>query len=233
MKIKPTLVAGSAVLLTAVLLAAGQLAGPVRGTETAVATPVGKSNGALRESSRNLEQTAKSQKSPRKVMPDRTVHVARWEARLHDLETEGNSREQALPLLLGELAKSFEKRVVGEVMRLEDLPPLLRHGQLVDLQSAVGQETAAVIDHLGLDGDAHMAVTAAAMQPVWAELIYAGAATDPASRLSMLLLEKSRLTRLKSAMAIPDYDARQQAITDLSVWHQAELEAVIGTPASH
>jgi hypothetical protein len=231
MKIKTTLVAGSATLLAAVWLAAGQLAGPAKGIETTTGAPAGKSHGALRDKARSPGSAAESQNSPRKSRPDLAADLARWDARLRDLQTDGNSREQALHLLLDELAKSFEMQVMEEVLRLENVPPLLRHGRLVDLQSKVGGETAAVINHLGLNGDEHMAVAATAMQPVWAEMIYAGAASDPASRLSMLMLEKERLARLKSAMTIQEYDARQQAVADLSSWHQAELEAVLGTPA--
>ena len=232
MKTNATLVAGSAILLAAVLLAAGQLAGPIKGREAADAATAGRSRGTMRETSPSPDHAARSQKPPRNAKPERTGNVAHWETRLRELESAGNSREQALPLLLEELAKSFEKQVLEEVLQLEALPPLQRHGRLVDLQSAVGKETASVINHLGLDGEQHMAVTTAAMQPVWAELIYAGAASDPASRLNMLLLEKERLARLKSAMVVADYDARQQAVADLSGWHQAELEAVLGIPAA-
>jgi len=231
MKMKPNLLAGSAVLVVAALLAAGKIAGSNDTPETADAAPAATNHTTMRENTRSADHTVSTRRAPRKAMPDQAGDIARWETRLSELEHGGKSRGEAVSALLEELAKSYEMQVMEEVIGLENLPAMQRHGRLVEIQSSVGAETAAIINRLGLDGDLHMAVMATAMQPVWAELMYAGAASDPASRLGMMLLEKERLARLKAAMAITDYDARQQATADLSGWHQAELEAVLGSPA--
>jgi hypothetical protein len=229
MKMKPTLIAGCAVLVAAVLLATGKIAGTSDSSEKAEAAPATRNH--MREFTRGADRPARPERAPRKANPNPSGNVARWEARLSELESTGKGREEAVSALMDELAKSYGDRVMQEVIGLEDLPAIERHGRLVQIQSSVGEETAAVINRLGLDGDQHMAVMATAMQPVWAEMMYAGAASDPASRLGMMILEKERLARLKSAMEIRDYDARQQATAELSGWHQAELEAVLGAPA--
>lgn len=231
MKMKPTLAVGTAILIAAVLLAAGKIASPGKTTHSAESAPAATERTALRESARRVDHAGRPERAPRAAKRDNTGHAAPWEARLAELENGGKSRDEAIPQLMEELAKSYGDRVMQEVIGLEYLPAIERHGRLVQIQSSVGEETAAVINGLGLDGDQHMAVMATAMQPVWAELMYAGAASDPASRLGMMILEKERLARLKSAMEIRDYDARQQATAELSGWHQAELEAVLGAPA--
>ena len=112
---------------------------------------------------------------------------------------------------------------------LAGLPPVERLQRLAELEAAARDFTLAALEPLDIDDQTRVHATACALEPVWAEIQYADAAPDPASRLALLRLDRERMTRFHKARALVDENERAQAMAELSVWYQASLESLFTT----
>lgn len=112
---------------------------------------------------------------------------------------------------------------------LAGLPPLERLRRLAEIEAAARESTLAALEPLDIDDQARVHATACALEPVWAEIQYAEAAPDPASRLALLRLDRERMTRFHKARALVDENEHAQAMAELSIWYQASLESLFTT----
>lgn len=112
---------------------------------------------------------------------------------------------------------------------LAGLPPLERLRRLAELEAAARESTLTALERLDIDDQARVHATACALEPVWAEIQYAEAAPDPASRLALLRLDRERMTRFHKARAVVDENERAQAMAELSIWYQASLDSLFVT----
>ena len=112
---------------------------------------------------------------------------------------------------------------------LAGLPPLERLNRLAEVEAAARDFTLAALEPLDIDDEARVHATACALEPVWAEIQYANAAPDPASRLALLRLDRERMTRFQKARALVEGNERAQAMAELSAWYQASLDSLFAT----
>lgn len=112
---------------------------------------------------------------------------------------------------------------------LAGLPPVERLQRLAELEAAAREITLAALERLDIDDQTRVHATACALEPVWAEIQYAEAAPDPASRLALLRLDRERMTRFHKARALVDENERAQAMAELGIWYQASLESLFAT----
>jgi hypothetical protein len=112
---------------------------------------------------------------------------------------------------------------------LAGLPPLERLRRLAELEAAARESTLTALERLDIDDGTRVHATACALEPVWAEIQYAEAAPDPASRLALLRLDRERMTRFHKARAVVDENERAQAMAELSIWYQASLDSLFVT----
>jgi hypothetical protein len=112
---------------------------------------------------------------------------------------------------------------------LAGLPPLERLQRLAELEAAARESTLTALERLDIDDGTRVHATACALEPVWAEIQYAEAAPDPASRLALLRLDRERMTRFHKARAQVDRNERAQAMAELNGWYQASLDSLFGT----
>lgn len=112
---------------------------------------------------------------------------------------------------------------------LAGLPPVERLQRLAEIEAAARDFTLAALEPLDIDDEARVHATACALEPVWAEVQYANAAPDPASRLALLRLDRERMNRFQKARALVDENERAEAMAELSIWYQASLESIFAT----
>jgi hypothetical protein len=112
---------------------------------------------------------------------------------------------------------------------LTGLPPLERLRRLAEIEAAAREFTLAALDLLDIDDETRVHATACALEPVWAEIQYANAAPDPASRLALLRLDRERMARFQKARALVDGNERAQAMAELDAWYQASLDSLFAT----
>ena len=110
-------------------------------------------------------------------------------------------------------------------------PSPLRARRLAELEAAAREFTLAALERLDIDDGTRVHATACALEPVWAEIQYAEAAPDPASRLALLRLDRERMTRFQKARAQVDRNERAQAMAELDAWYQASLESLFPSDA--
>ena len=115
---------------------------------------------------------------------------------------------------------------------LAGLPPVERLQHLAEIEAAARDFTLAALEPLDIDDEARVHATACALEPVWAEIQYANAAPDPASRLALLRLDRERMTRFQKARALVDENERAEAMAELSIWYQASLDSLFETDAT-
>jgi hypothetical protein len=115
---------------------------------------------------------------------------------------------------------------------LAGLPPVERLQHLAEIEAAARDFTLAALEPLDIDDEARVHATACALEPVWAEIQYANAAPDPASRLALLRLDRERMNRFHKARALVDGNERAEAMAELSIWYQASLDSLFETDAT-
>jgi hypothetical protein len=115
---------------------------------------------------------------------------------------------------------------------LAGLPPVERLQHLAEIETAARDFTLAALEPLDIDDEARVHATACALEPVWAEIQYANAAPDPASRLALLRLDRERMNRFQKARALADENERAEAMAELSIWYQASLDSLFETDAT-
>ncbi len=114
---------------------------------------------------------------------------------------------------------------------LAGLPPVEHLQRLAELEAAAREFTLAALERLDIDDGTRVHATACALEPVWAEIQYAEAAPDPASRLALLRLDRERMTRFQKARSQVDRNERAQAMAELDAWYQASLESLFPSDA--
>jgi hypothetical protein len=112
---------------------------------------------------------------------------------------------------------------------LAGLPPVERLRHLAEIEAAARDFTLAALEPLDIDDEARVHATACALEPVWAEIQYANAAPDPASRLALLRLDRERMARFQKARALVDGNERAQTMAELDAWYQASLDSLFAT----
>lgn len=155
-----------------------------------------------------------------------------WSLRFDQLTAAGTSREQAVGMLLSEIDGVFSQWVAEGIAPLAARPPAERYDELELIAQAVREGAAAVIERLGLPGARHESVAAAAMDLVRAEIEYAEAAPDPASRLAMLRLDRERQQRLAGLEGIADETERARMLSGIDEWYESGLASVFPDEAA-
>ena len=156
-------------------------------------------------------------------------HLADWRERLEHLANQLGGREQAIAALLAEIDTAFAGWANEQVTTLANLPPLERYDRLAEIETEVTDGAAAIIGQLGLDASLCATVAAGPLETIAAEIQYAEAAPDPASRLAMLRLDRERQTRLERALSLTDETAKAQAMIELDGWYDAGLGGIFAT----
>lgn len=157
-------------------------------------------------------------------------HLAAWSDRLATLEAESGDRERAVRTLLEEIDATYRQWLDGELNPVAALPPAERYDLLAEIQQAMSEGTAAILDQLGLEESHRLAATAGPAEALAAETQYAEAAKDSAARLALLRLDREREARLEKALAIADEAARGTAMAELEAWYDAGLGGIFTPP---
>lgn len=159
-------------------------------------------------------------------------NLDRWSLRFEQLTAAGGNREEAVEVLRGEIDAVFSQWVADGIAPLAALPAAERYDALEILSQSVREGAAAVMDRLGLPGARHESLIRGAMEKVRAEVEYAEAAPDHASRLAMLRLDRERQQRLVELDAIGDEAERTRRLAGIDEWYETGLASVFPDEAS-
>lgn len=225
MKTKALIVLASATFGTAVFLA-DHLTGPSATPE--VRNPVQES----RQSAARPAPLATPDIEPDPAIQEdagNAANLANWQTRFNTLLQQNPDSDEAVRLLLAEMDAAYGDWVTNQITPLAALPPGERYDRLAEIEIAVQEGAAAILDLLEIEGSRHVSVLAGPLEAVSAEIQYAEAAPDPASRLAMLRLDRERESRLEVALAITDDSAKTQAIAGLDEWYDNGLGGIFAT----
>lgn len=211
MKTKVLLVAGTSLLLTAValVLQPAPQSKPVAMEARKQSNSVGRISPAWQENhTAAAKPTAQRQRSdaPR--------------------EMPGND-EDAVDALLAEVSSTYGDQVQAGIARLVELPSAEHDEELAEIGRSVADSMNVILENLGIDENRRAAATAAAADTIVAEIQYAEAAPDPASRLALLWLDRERQVRADQALALTDPAEQSQALAELEAWHADGLGGII------
>lgn len=156
-------------------------------------------------------------------------NLADWQARFTTLLQQGESSDDAVRLLLAEMDTAYGNWVAGQIAALAKLPPAERYDRLAEIEIAVQEGAAAILDLLEIEGSRHVSVLAGPLEAIAAEIQYAESAPDPHSRLALLRLDREREARLENALAITEDSAKTQAIAELETWYDTGLGGIFAT----
>ena len=162
---------------------------------------------------------------------DEEANLAGWQRRFHALLEEKGNREEAVAAILAEVDGVFGAWVGGRLASLGSLPPGERYDPLASIDESVRGGAAAIVELLEIQGGDHVSIAAGALEAVEAEMHYAEAAPDSASRLAMLRLDKERQERLDGLMSIVDEAAMTRAMDELNQWYETGLAKVFSDDA--
>lgn len=200
------------------------------------ATPTGQSLTAARKATAALPVESADHAGD-SVKPstanDETANLAEWNTRFEALLEEKGNRDEAVTALLTEIDGVFGHWVQDQITPLADLPPTERYDGLAIIEASVQEGAAAILKQLGLKGLRHVRVAAGALEAVTAEMQYAEAAPDHASRLALLRLDGERLDRMQQAGIVDDETARTRAMVDLDIWYEAGLAKIFTDEETH
>jgi hypothetical protein len=154
------------------------------------------------------------------------ANLADWQARFNNLLQQGESSDDAVRLLLAEMDEVFGNWVASQIAALAELPPGERYDRLTEIEIAVQEGAAAILDLLEIEGSRHVSVLAGPLEAVSAEIQYAESAPDPQSRLALLRLDREREARMEKVLAITDDSAKSQAIAELDSWYDTGLGGI-------
>lgn len=160
---------------------------------------------------------------------DEASNLADWQDRFENLLQQGESSEDAVRLLLAEMDAVFGDWVAGQIALLAELPSAERYDRLSEIEIAVQEGAAAILDLLEIEGSRHVSVLAGPLEAVSAEIQYAESAPDPQSRLAMLRLDREREARMENALALTDDSAKSQAVAELETWYDSGLGGIFAT----
>ncbi len=218
MKTKYSIALASAAIGIAVFLAGN----------TADTTATTEVRPAVRKSDRPLTRSVALAAPEPAVQEDSSeaANLADWQARFDNLLQQGESSTDAVRLLLAEMDSVFGDWVSGQIAPLAKLPPAERYDRLAEIEIAVQEGAAAILDLLEIEGGRHVSVLAGPLEAVSAEIQYAESAPDPASRLALLRLDREREARMEQALAITGESAKSQAISNLDAWYDTGLGGI-------
>jgi hypothetical protein len=222
MKTKATIALASAALGIAVFLA-GNTAGPTASSN--VKLSVQKST---RPAARAHSVAAPISEPEPEIHEDRgeSANLADWQARFDNLLQQGESSDDAVRLLLAEMDAVYGNWVAGQIATLAILPPGERYDRLAEIEIAVQEGAAAILDLLEIEGSRHVSVLAGPLEAVAAEIQYAESAPDHSTRMALLHLDQERENRLEKMLAITDDSAKSQAISELDTWYDTGLGGI-------
>ncbi len=223
MKTTPIL-AGTLLALAAGLLITG------RPTEAPAGTPAPESRSSAKFRHRPPAAEAAARRSAPPAEDPEAANLAAWNERFDALLAEHGDRADAVGALLAEIDDRYLEWVGGQLEPVTGLPPAARYDELSDIAISVDAGTAAIFEQLGIDESQRPGVTDGAAELVVAEIQYAEAAPDTATRLALHRLDREREVRLESALAQADEVARSQAVTELESWYEAGMGGIFAAP---
>ena len=211
MKTKVLLIAGTGLFLTAVTL---------------VIDPAPRSKPVAMEA-------LKPSNSVRRISPVRQENTAEasnptaLRQRFDSLLEKSGDREDAVDALLAEVSSTYGDQVQAGIARLADLPPAEHDDELAEIGRSVAGSMNLILENLGIDESRRAAATAAAADTIVAEIQYAEAAPDPASRLALLWLGRERQARADEALTLADPTEQSQALAELEAWYADGLGGIV------
>lgn len=163
---------------------------------------------------------ARSEKSARKQP------AAELTRRFDEILVSKSDADQKLAAITGTAGAWLQERID----LLEGLKPVDRYRKLSGIESEARELVLAEFERMGIEEELRVKLLAGALEPVHAEIQYASAAPDPASRLAMLRLDRERLLRLQQARTSTDENQKFAQLAELNSWYQNGLEAILGNP---
>lgn len=158
-----------------------------------------------------------------------SANLAQWQARFNTLLQQGTSSDEAVRLLLAEMDAVYGNWVASQIAPLAELPPGERYDRLAEIEIAVHEGAAAILDLLDIEGSRHVSVLAGPLEAVSAEIQYAESAPDHSSRMAMLRLDREREARLEKVLALTDDSAKSQASAELDTWYDRGLGEIFAS----
>ena len=149
-----------------------------------------------------------------------------WSRRFDELVAASGDREAAMQTLRAEIDGVFSQWVTDAITPLAELPAQERYDKLEIIAQTVREGAAAVLERLAIPGSRHDSLASTAMDMVRAEIEYAEAAPDHASRLAMLKIDRERQNRLHGLSSIHDEKERARAAGEIEAWYDTSLAAV-------
>ncbi len=225
MKTKVSIIIASATIGIAVFLA-GNPADP--NTSSDVRTATQKSNRPLTRAAALTAPTIEPEPATQEDAGE-DANLADWQDRFNNLLQQGESGDNAVRLLLAEMDAVYGDWVAGQIAPLAKLPPAERYDRLAEIEIAIQEGAAAILDLLEIEGSRHISVLAGPLEVIAAEIQYAESAPNPHSRLALLRLDREREARLENALAITEDSAKTQAIAELETWYDTGLGGIFAT----
>lgn len=136
-------------------------------------------------------------------------------------------REDAVDALLAEVSSTYRDQVQGGIARLAELPSAERDAELAEIGRSVAESMNVILENLGIEESRRAGATAAAADTIVAEIQYAEAAPDPASRLALLWLDRERQARADEALELADPTEQSQALAEIEAWHEDGLGGIV------
>jgi hypothetical protein len=170
----------------------------------------------------------KSKAAARAENPSRKQHAADLARRFDEIIVSQTDADRKLAEITGTAGAWLQERID----LLAGLEPVERYRQLGGIESEARDMVLAGLERLGVDGELSVKLLAGALEPVHAEIQYASAAPDPASRLAMLRLDRERLLRLAQVRTCTDDGQKSWQLAEINSWYQDGLEAILGNHAS-
>lgn len=205
MKTTALFIAGAGILLAAVALVPGT--SPSTAPAAAEALAIGRTPAARQDDTRETPNLTTRRKRP-------------------DTPREKPDSEDAVAALLAEVSSTHAGLVQSEIARLADQPPAELDEELAKIAHSVGEGVSVKLEDLGIDENRRASAVAAASDTIVAEIRYADAAPDPASRLALLWLDRERQSRAEMALALSDPTEQSQALAELEAWYEDGLGGI-------
>lgn len=218
------ILAGTLLALAAGLLFTG------RPTDAPAGTPALEARSSAKFRHRPSAAEAAARRPAPPAEDPEAANLAAWSERFDALLAEHGDRPTAIGALLAEIDTCYLDWVSGQLEPVTGMPPAARYDELSDIAISVDAGTAAIFEQLGIDESQRPGVTDGAAERVVAEIQYAEAAPDSASRLALHRLDREREARLESALAQADEVARSQAVAELDAWYEAGMGGIFAAP---
>lgn len=156
-------------------------------------------------------------------LADESASLAAWNEQFQSLLASGETRENAAALIAKNVDQTFAAWVETEINAASLLDDQQRLDRLTLAETKVKEGAAAIYEQLELSGGRRIEVAADAIDALAAEIQYAGAAPDHASRLTMLRLDRERDQRMDEACAMTDESAKANAMRELDQWYESSV----------